>query len=169
MYFKTLLGGKATLLGRADIVESNGVKYASSALPGYVRQTNIGKLYPAGIETAISAQHTQYTKPAANTRRIGLLIPAAMAPAIVIADGLDLNANLTILGNLSSQNKFTFDVNPQKLALKLNPANGLVTGTIVLPNGKKSKIKALVASSGDLHHPRFCHRHRQKLPLKGRK
>jgi hypothetical protein len=147
--FKSLLGGKATFLGNADVIEQGGIKYVTThGLAGYIRQPNVGTFYPAGILNEVSMKGSPYTKPAPNTRALGFLNPNGAAFAEVVAYGVELPANVSVLGTLSTQNKFTFDVNPQKLTLKLNPANGLVTGSISLPNGKKSKIKALLANNG---------------------
>jgi hypothetical protein len=99
-------------------------------------------LLPAGITLDEYMVGYAYPKPTLNTRALGFLNPGGFGQLVIYEAGGEMANRITENVTLSTANKFTFASLVKKPSLKLNPATGLVTGSITTTDTIQGVTKA---------------------------
>lgn len=134
---KPLHAGKGVF--QMDLLFSeNGVIDNLSTTAGlYVRPAPTSPsvvFYPAGIYVTPSATGGTYVKPTAGMRALAFLdASAGVGKLRITASGGEITADFDEALTLSTTHKFAFASAVRKPSLTLNPATGLVTGSITEP------------------------------------
>lgn len=145
--YKSMDKGKSEMALITDVIESGATDIMDNGVGIFHREPGPSALYPAGLDFSFTIKGATYTKPVTNTRPYGFLNPNGdgffrIPNSAEVVGGIDEAVNLT------TKNKFTFANAAPAPVLKLNPGTGLLTGTMVLPNGAKSTIKGILHLSG---------------------
>lgn len=143
--YRPLLGGKSVFVlagllketGADDRLNGGGGLYLRNAVPG-------ATFYPAGFVQGFTVEGGTYRKPAANTRALGFLNPNGLGGLLLANSGGELPGNVAEGLTLDTKNKFIFASAVNKPTLKVNTSTGLVTGSIIVPAGKKRIIKGVL-------------------------
>jgi hypothetical protein len=132
----------------------NGYFYCTPAETGtfemnYLRPQNPGALfYPLGFVMDVTAYGSLYSRPQRGQRVLGLLDPAGNGAFMVGQAGTEINGFSEAV-TLGIDNKFRFS-NPalRRPALRVDPATGLITGSVIEPAGTRRKLRGIVARVG---------------------
>lgn len=152
-------GGKSLFHTRSYLINVSGAyriyeNYAVSVRPPPTKLTD--PFYSDGYGVSCHVFGALYTKPVGKQRPMNYLAATHGSAELRLPDfmgtyGGDINERVT----LSEANKFTFSSLLRKPVLTLNPATGLVTGSIITPPGKKKRvIKGILASNDGILHIR---------------
>lgn len=135
--YKPLAAGKGAFLIDLGFFENGALDDLGSSAGYYVRPAPVSPavlFYPSGISSSLSAFGGTYVKPAAGQRALAFLdATAGVGKLRVTAAGGEIAANFDEALTLSPANKVAFGSALRKPALALNPATGLVTGSITEP------------------------------------
>ncbi len=144
--YKSLLGGKAALLLGPQLNEGGPVDTINIGGSIYIRSPNISPtFYKDGLLFEFDLRGSTYTKPAADKRALFFLDNNnGNGTLTVTKSGTELTNTLVDNVNLSTKNKFIFASTVNKASLTINTTNGLITGSITEPGGKKRTIKAVL-------------------------
>lgn len=141
--YKALNKGMTEVVFITDVIESGATDILDNGIGVFYREPSAGPLYPAGLNYNFRIIGATYTKPLANSRPYGFLNPNGNG-FFRIPTSAEVMGGIQEALNLDTKNKFTFATATPPPVLKLNPATGLLTGSMILPNGAKSTIKGVL-------------------------
>jgi hypothetical protein len=99
--------------------------------------------FPVGLANSCIAQGTSYTKPLPGARALDFLTPTFTGELKIANFNAELPGDIEEDVTLTDKNKFIFASPLYKPVLTLNPATGLLTGSLTA-NGKKRVINAVL-------------------------
>ncbi|MES2739282.1 MAG: hypothetical protein V4672_23415 [Verrucomicrobiota bacterium] len=99
--------------------------------------------FPAGLTTSCETHGTSYTKPLPGARALDFLAPTYGGELKINNLNGELPGDIEEDVTLTDKNKFVFASPVYKPVLTLNPATGLLTGSVTA-NGKKRVINAVL-------------------------
>ena len=145
---QSLLSGKGAFSGPLVIEQGGNIRNDLAVKLSYLRPVSTGTFYPGGILSAnITASGQRYAAPTAG-RALGFLNATSGAGKLVITAAAGEIGAVTENLTLSTANKFVFASPPRRPKLTLDPATGLVTGTIVEPAGLTRRLSGILYNDG---------------------
>ena len=110
--------------------------------------------YPNGFVTSVAAAGARYVKPAPGQRAAGFLDASSGAGKLRTIDAPGELGSITEMLTFSTANKFIFASAARRPALRLNPATGLATGSVMAPTGTTRVIRGLLSKENGAYRVR---------------
>jgi len=148
--FKSLSVGKGFLTASIRFTEAGDLDTLSGHVD-YIRPSpKPGVIfYVGGYGGTALINGKTYPKPTAGQRVLGFLNGSNGNGTLILADeNGELGGDVNEVLNLTTSNKFSFTSASRKPVLTLNPATGLVTGSIIAPPLKKRTLKGVIYRNG---------------------
>jgi cyclophilin family peptidyl-prolyl cis-trans isomerase len=128
-FFGSLYKGKGITIGRLDVVTNDSATAISGNVAWLKTAAAGGTLYPNGFSKTTNVIGSKFVKPATATQRI-----VDISTGTVAFSGGSLSPEFSNEINIAPNSVVT-TTSPNKLTLTFNKASGLMSGTVVHPNG----------------------------------